>query len=181
MGRTGSMSFETTAGLDELHVGIIGMGHIGTRVATLFNAIGVRRVSYWNRTPKDVPFELQEIDDLLKSADIVCVCASRDAGERFIDARKLSLLKNGAIITCLDDEIMEDEALLAELRSGRIRAFLDRSMKREFAELPLHVFYNSNNNTAYNTFSANKLASDMVTESVINILSGKPDQRIVNH
>ncbi len=180
MGRTGPMSFETTAGLDELHVGIIGMGHVGIRVATLFKAIGAQRVSYWNRTPKDVSFERQELDDLLKTANLVCVCASRDAGERFIDASKLSLLKDGAIITCLDDEIMEDEALLAQLRSGRIRAFLDRSMKPEFAELPLHVFYNSNKNTAYNTHSANKLASDMVTKSVINVLTTGTDELVVN-
>jgi gluconate 2-dehydrogenase len=180
MGRTGSMSFEATAGMDELHVGVVGLGHVGIRVATLFKAIGVCRVTYWNRTPKDVPFERQELDDLFKTADLVCVCASRDAGERFVDARKLSLLKDGTIITCLDDEIMEDEALLAELRSGRIRAFLDRTMKPEFAELPLHAFYNSNKNTAYNTHSANKLASDMVTESVINVLNGKHDQHVVN-
>jgi phosphoglycerate dehydrogenase-like enzyme len=180
MGRTGQASFETTAGLDELHVGIVGLGHVGMRIAGLFKAIGVRQISYWNRTPKNAPFERQELDALLKTADLICVCVSKDAGERFVDTRKLSLLKNGAIITCLDDEVMDDDALLAELRAGRIRAFLDRTMTPAFAELPLRVFYNSNETTAYNTRSANKLASDMVTESVINILSGRDDPRIVN-
>jgi len=180
MGRTGPLSYGTTAGLDELHVGIVGLGHVGERVATLYKAIGAKKVSYWNRTPKDAPFEKLELDELLRTADIVCVCASRDAGANFVDAQKLALLKDGAIITCMDDEIMDDAALLAELQSGRIRAFLDRAMKPEFGELPLHIFYNSNKNTAYNTHSANKLASDIATESVINCLSGKEDKYIVN-
>jgi gluconate 2-dehydrogenase len=180
MGRGGPTFFETNPSLDELHIGIVGLGHVGERIATLFEAIDVKQVTYWNRSAKDVKFEHQELDDLLTSSDIVCVCASRDAGERFVDARKLGLLKDGAIITCLDDEIMDDDALLTELSSGRIRAFLDRKMKSEFAKLPAHVFYNSNNNTAYNTLSANKLASDMATSSVINVLSGKDDKYIVN-
>ena len=53
-------------------------------------------------------------------------------------------------------------------------------MKPEFDELPLHTFYNSNKNTAYNTHSANKLASDMVTDSVINVMGGKADPCVVN-
>ncbi len=181
LGRTGKATFATTNGFDELHVGVVGLGHIGRRVAELFSAVGTKRVTYWNRTQKDVPFEQQQLEDLMQTADIVCVCVSEAAGDRFLNASKLSLLKDGALVTCLDENVLDDSALLAELESGRIRAYLDRSpVGKAFAKLSLEVFYCSNENTAFNTRSANKLASDMVTESVINILGGRTDQYVVN-
>lgn len=180
LGRTGNATFKTTPGIQDLHIGIVGMGHIGSRVAGMFAGVGAGRITYWNRSPIKCDFESQTIVDLLSSADIVFVCVSSDAGKDYLNNEKLSKLKSGAIITCLTENVVNEEALLNELESDRVRAFLDWTPKSNaFKRLPLSTFYCSNESTAFNTQAANQLASDIATRSIINILNGLDDQNIV--
>lgn len=181
LGRTGSGKFKTVPGIQELHIGIIGMGHIGDSIAVLFEQVGARRITYWTRTPLEYGFEAQEMDDLLASADIVFVCVSAEAGSDFLNDEKISKLKDGALITCLTESVVNEEALLKHLQTGRVRAFLDWTPKSSaFMQLPLSTFYCSNESTAFNTGLANKLASDIVMQSMINILSHQPDSHIAD-
>jgi len=180
LGRTGSGSFKTTPGFSDLTIGIIGMGSIGSRIAEMFQGVGVKNISYWNRSTIESSFNYQDISEILKNSDIVFVCVSSEAGDTFLDEEKLSQLKEGAIITCLTDSVVNEETLLSHLTSNHIRAFLDWTPKLPaYKELSLHSFYCSSESTAFNTRSANQLASDMVTQSMINILSGKDDDYIV--
>ena len=181
LGRTGKGSFKTTAGLSDLKIGIIGMGHIGSRIGELFEAVGAKSVSYWNRSTIDSIFEYKDIPDILSSSNIIFVCVSSEAGCDFLDDEKLSLLEEGSVITCLTDSVIDESALLSHLKSGKVRAFLDWTPAlSDFKQLPLDSFYCSNESTAFNTKAANQLASDIVTQSMINILSNKNDSYIVN-
>lgn len=181
LGRTGTATFKTVPGIQDLHVGIIGMGHIGFHIAELFERTGAKRVTFWNRSPVESSFESQELDSLLSSADIVFVCVSGEAGKDFINNEKLSLLKNNAIITSLTESVVDEEALLEQLTAGRVRAFLDWTPKlAAYKQLPLSTFYCSNESTAFNTQDANRLASDIVTQSIINTLNDVADPNIVN-
>lgn len=181
LGRTGDATFKTTPGIQDLHIGIIGMGHIGSRIAEMFKGVNAGRISYWNRSPLESEFENQDITDLLSSADIIFVCVSGEAGKDFLNNEKLSNLKSGAIMTCLTESIVDEGALLENLESSRVRALLDWTPKSDaFKQLPLETFYCSNESTAFNTRAANQLASDITTQSMINILNGLDDQNIVN-
>lgn len=180
LGRTGGATFKTTPGIQDLHIGIIGMGHIGSRIAEMFKGVGAGHITYWNRSLIECNFESQTIVDLLSSADIVFVCVSSEAGKDFLNNEKLGSLKDGAIITCLTESAVDEEALLGYLELGRIRAFLDWTPKPgAFKRLPLSTFYCSNESTAFNTQAANQLASDITTRSIINILNGLDDHNIV--
>ena len=177
LGKTGDKTFESVRSIEELQVGIIGLGHIGERLAELFTGVGAKRVVYWNRSDKQVPYERLEMDEVLKSSDIVLVCVSGDVGKGWLDKEKLLLIKDNTIVTCLADESLDEEALLVELQSGRIKAFLDWTPKPVgYKELPLDIFYCSNESAAYNTQAANKLASDWATESMINLLTTGEDR-----
>lgn len=181
LGKTGDGSFKTTAGFADLSVGIIGMGHVGFRIAELFNGIGVNQISYWNRSEINSEYDRKDISDVLKSSDLVFVCVSGEAGPDFLNEEKLSRLKQGAIITSLTESIVDEQALLVALQKEKIRAFLDWTPKLDgFKQLPLSSFYCSNESTAFNTKAANKLASDIVTQSIINVLTDKDDSNIVN-
>jgi phosphoglycerate dehydrogenase-like enzyme len=181
LGRTGEAAFQTTPGLSELSIGVVGLGHIGSRLADLFHAAGVREVSYWNRTPKESPYHSRELEEVFRQSDLIAICVSSEAGAGFIDAEKLAFLKDGAILTSLTESVVDARALLTELGTGRIRAYLDWTPKDEaFLDLPVETFYCSNESTAFNTHAANRLASDWVTESIINLLSSGEDQRKVN-
>jgi len=115
------------------------------------------------------------------TTDIVCFCVSADAGIGWLDKEKMALLKDGAILTCLTDDVLNEEDLLKELKGGRMRAFLDWTPKPEgYKDLPLDIFYCSNESTAYNTHAANKLASDWATQSLLNLLKTGQDKHLVN-
>ena len=177
LGRTGDKTFESVRSIEELQVGIIGLGHIGERLAELFTGVGAKRVAYWNRGDKQEPYECVAMEEVLKTSDVVLVCVSGDAGKNWLGSEKLSLIKDGAIVTCLAAESLDEEALLAELQTGRLKAFLDWTPKAEgYKNLTLDTFYCSNESAAYNTQAANKLASDWATQSMINLLTSGADK-----
>jgi len=108
-------------------LGIIGLGRIGRAVARRAQGFELR-VLYTQRTRIDTDLgEYRELDDLLAEADIVSIHAPRTPETTgLLDARRLSLLKDGAVVVnTARGEIVDEKALVAELVSGRIRAGLD--------------------------------------------------------
>ncbi len=186
LGRTGKAVFETTSSLKELTIGIVGMGHIGSQVARMLNGLGAKRIVYTSNTRKPeiesaTGASFTGLNDLLKMSDIVTIHVPKAQNKNLIDSAKLSLLKDGSLlINCAFVGALEREALLAELKSGRIKAAQDEPFGNEFDALPLGVWFNSNSGTAFNTHEANQKASDMAVESLLNLLSGKNDTNKVN-
>ncbi|MDO8497201.1 MAG: NAD(P)-dependent oxidoreductase [bacterium] len=186
LGRTGEKKFQTVHSLNELTVGVVGMGHIGTRVTKILIALGVKKILYYSRTRKpDIErdgVEFVDMETLLQNSDIVTLHASKEVGADFIGRNELSKMKDSALlVNCGFTGGVNVEALFQELKTGRIRAAQDDPMGDDrFGTLPLSVWFNSNSHTAFNTFEANKIASDMSTESLINLLSVGMDQYKVN-
>ncbi len=187
LGRGGDKSFMTVHSLNELTIGIVGMGHIGTRMAEIFKALGVNKIVYYSRTRKsDVESrtgaEFVDMDSLLRESDIVSLHASKEIGQDFIGKDELAKMKNDALlVNCGFTGGVNKDALFNELKTGRIRAAQDDPMGDDrFNVLPVSVWFSSNSHTAYNTFEANKTASDMATQSLLNLLSSGTDQYKVN-
>jgi phosphoglycerate dehydrogenase-like enzyme len=186
LGRTGTTKFKTTRSLKELTIGVIGLGNIGTKVAQTLHDMGAKEVIYYsrNRKPeaeKQLCIRYVEMDELLKSSDIVTLHASKDAGEGFIGKRELALMKDGSlIVNCGFIGAIDRDALYEELKSGRLRAAEDDAGDERFNALPLSMWYASNAHTAYNTYEANRTASDMAVQSLLNLLATGKDQYRVN-
>lgn len=119
-------------------VGIVGLGRIGRRVATLLEPFGVELLAYdifpdtaW-AAEHGVAFT--PFHDLLSRADVVTIHTSKtpDVGPIF-GREELALMKEGAVIVDTARGDVLDEAALAEaLREGRLGgAYLD-----VFAEEP---------------------------------------------
>jgi lactate dehydrogenase-like 2-hydroxyacid dehydrogenase len=108
-------------------LGIVGFGRIGQAVARRARGFDLR-VLYNRRSaePSDLG-ERRELDDLLRDSDVVTIHAPRTAEtEGLIDARRLSLLRDGAtLVNTARGEIVDEDALVRELFSGRLRAGLD--------------------------------------------------------
>jgi len=102
-------------------LGIVGYGRIGSAVARRAEGFGMRVLSV-RSTAAD-----EELDELLRAADIVSIhvpLSSRT--HRLIDARRLALLRDGAtLVNTARGEIVDSDALVRELVSGRISAGLD--------------------------------------------------------
>jgi glyoxylate reductase len=108
-------------------LGIVGLGRIGTAVARRARGFNLR-ILYTQRTRVGTDLaEFRELDALLAEADIVTLhvpLTSETHG--LVDARRLALLRDGAcLVNTARGEIVDEQALVADLVSGRLRAGLD--------------------------------------------------------
>jgi len=112
---------------------VIGLGSIGREIARLARAlglhvIGVRRSPPRPEDPVDELRHPSELDELLPGAQwIALACPLTEETRHLIDARRLALLPEGAaIINVARGEVVDEEALVRALASGRLRgAYLD--------------------------------------------------------
>jgi glyoxylate reductase len=115
--------------LDGATLGLVGFGRIGQQVARRARPFGLRLLySQRNRlAPADEEAEYRPLDDLFRESDIVTLHVPLTPETRgLVDARRLSLLRDGAaLVNTARGAVVDEAALVAELTSGRIRAGLD--------------------------------------------------------
>jgi glyoxylate reductase len=113
-------------------LGIVGLGGVGKAVARRARAFDMR-VLYAKRDrlrakdERSLGVERRELDDLLAEADVVTLHVPHTPEtERLLDAARLALLRDGAcLVNTARGAIVDEDALVRELVSGRIRAGLD--------------------------------------------------------
>lgn len=114
---------QTSLGGRELagrRVGVVGLGPIGRRLATTFDALGCP-VRYWSRTRKDdAPVPYAGLDELVATSDVlVLVVALGPETRGLIDARRLASMPAGSLLVNAARGPVVDEVALAEgLRAG---------------------------------------------------------------
>jgi len=120
-------------------LGVVGLGRIGSAVARRARAFDMR-VLYTRRSPDP---ESMALDDLLAEVDVVSLHVPlTEETHGLIDARRLGLMRDGAcLVNTARGAIVDEEALVRELVSGRLRAGLDvfahePSVPRELLDLP---------------------------------------------
>jgi len=120
-------------------LGVVGLGRIGSAVARRARAFDMR-VLYTRRSPDP---ESMALDDLLAEADVVSLHVPlTEETHGLIDARRLALMRDGAcLVNTARGAIVDEEALVRELVSGRLRAGLDvfahePSVPRKLLDLP---------------------------------------------
>lgn len=119
----------TRLGPDELagrRVVILGFGSIGTALAERLRPFGVEIVGV-SRMRRDGVLGLEDLADALPGAEILVdlLPLTRET-VGFLDARRLRLLPDGALVVNAGrGTTIETPALVAELERGRLRAALD--------------------------------------------------------
>lgn len=120
-------------------LGIVGLGRIGSAVARRARAFDMR-VLYTRRSADPESVSLEE---LLAGADVVTLHVPlTDETHGLIDARRLGLMRDGAcLVNTARGAIVDEDALVRELVSGRLRAGLDvfahePSVPSELLDLP---------------------------------------------
>jgi D-3-phosphoglycerate dehydrogenase len=107
-------------------VGLVGIGHTGTRVAALARAFGMDVIA---TDPFLAPQEIERrgaravsLQDLLAQADFVSLHCPRDAGTlKMMNAEAFARMKKGAIfITTARGGIHDEAALVQALRCGHL-------------------------------------------------------------
>jgi phosphoglycerate dehydrogenase-like enzyme len=117
-------------------MGIVGLGGIGSHVARLSRALGMRVVATRRSADtrrRDVDgvdelFPAEQLNEMLAEADFVAICAMwTPETEGMIDAKAFAAMKSGAILlNVARGEIVDEGSLVEALRSGHLSgAFLD--------------------------------------------------------
>jgi D-3-phosphoglycerate dehydrogenase len=107
-------------------VAVIGFGRIGRRVGALLKAFGARVIAVDAAYSGNVDgFEVALLDRALREADVITLHASGNS--EIIGAEQLAAAKDGVfILNAARGELLNEEALIAGLRSGRVAgAWLD--------------------------------------------------------
>ncbi len=106
------------------HLVIVGSGELGRKVAQLAEAFEMK-VSFSARPGNEANDDRESLDQLLPKADILSLhCPLTDSTENLIDARRLSLAKPELmIINCARGGIVNEEAVLAALQTGKISGY----------------------------------------------------------
>jgi lactate dehydrogenase-like 2-hydroxyacid dehydrogenase len=128
--RWGETTLLTPMGFDVSgrRLGILGMGRIGQAVAKRARAFGMT-VHYHSRSPVASEDALgasyhARFEDMLPHCDFLSInCASTPETRGLVNARTLARLPEGAIVVnTARGDIVDDEALIAALASGRLAA-----------------------------------------------------------
>jgi glyoxylate reductase len=109
-------------------LGILGMGRIGRAVAKRARGFDMA-IHYHNRTRLDPADEQGAVfhataEDLLPHCDFLSInCASTPETRGLIDDRRIALMPEGAIVVnSARGDIVDDDALIRALQSGRLAA-----------------------------------------------------------
>ena len=114
-------------------LGIIGLGAIGRLVADTAIRLGMKVVGYDPEITADAALRLpsclrraNSIDDVLRQADFVTLHLPLPAATRhLIDAERLAIVKDGAVLlNFARDAIVDEAAVVAALRARRLRCYL---------------------------------------------------------
>jgi phosphoglycerate dehydrogenase-like enzyme len=124
--RTRRWSHALPRELQGAHVLIVGLGSIGEAVRLRLEPFGVT-VTGVARSARDGVRAAAELPELVGHADAVVVLAPLTPETNgLVDAALLARMRDGALLVNAGrGRVVDTDALLAELRSGRLRAVLD--------------------------------------------------------
>ena len=114
-------------------LGIIGLGAVGGLVADTAIKLGMRVLGYDPEITVDSAWRLpasvhkaHSIEEVMKSADFITLHLPLvDMTRHLVNARRLALVRKGAILLNFSrDAIVDEEALLAAFGEHRLRAYL---------------------------------------------------------
>ncbi len=125
--------------LKNSNFGVIGLGHIGNRVAELAAGFGAN-VNYWSRTKKKTPFQYQELNELLSGCKYISVnVAEAKETTGLLNTDNLPLIRpDSVLVSTVPPPIINTDALATRLSKNDITFIFDHPdemTKEELAKL----------------------------------------------
>ena len=110
-----------TLQLEGKHLVLVGQGELGSKVAALAEAFGMR-VSFSARPGNEANDRRPALAELLPEADVVSLhCPLTEHSRHLLNADNLKTIKKGALlVNCARGGVIDEEAALAALREGQL-------------------------------------------------------------
>ena len=191
--------------LPDTTVGLVGFGGIGREIARRVAGLGAQVVAVKRTPPQPGEANLAPVrggeglgdhievlhgpgglDVVLRESDVVVLCAPETPETRgLLDASALARIKDGALVINVGrGKLLDEGALVAELRSGRLRgAGLDVFSKEPLA--PGHALWGLPNVLITPHVSAVtrgfwRRETDLITENIRRYVAGEPLLNLVD-
>jgi len=103
-------------------LGIIGLGHIGLRLAEICKGLGMN-VIYWNRKEKDVPYKYVDLETIFTTSDfIIPAFVTNEETKKLISDELINKMNNNAFINIINNpnEIYNHKLMLNKASEGII-------------------------------------------------------------
>ena len=112
--------------INDKRVGIIGFGSIGSTIAKMLSGFSVEIIPF-TQSGRDNTIAISNLDQHLPTLDVVILILPLTAESKHLfNAQRLALIKDGALlVNVARGPIVDTNALVKELNSGRITAALD--------------------------------------------------------
>ena len=111
-------------------LGIVGLGHIGLRVAAIAQQFGMDVFAYTSKTAAELPLGIQKttLEGLYAVSDILTLhCPLTDETRELINARSIAKMKKGiVIINTGRGQLINEHDVAEALKSGYIRIWSRR-------------------------------------------------------
>ncbi|HNX28223.1 MAG TPA: phosphoglycerate dehydrogenase [Syntrophomonadaceae bacterium] len=171
-------------------VGIVGLGRIGSMVATRLKSFNMRVIAY-DPYIADERFErygaekMDTLAELVQQADFITVHTPRNEETmHMLNEEMFQLAKPGVrVVNCARGGIIKEAALIAGLKAKKIAsAALDVFEKEPATDNELFAFNNvvCTPHLGADTFEAQKRVGESIAEQVIKALKGEIVPNIVN-
>ena len=165
--------------------GIVGAGHIGTRVGEIAEALGARVLVHQRHAHPRFP--TVDMDTLCRESDILSLhCPLNDATRHIVDARRLSLMKPTAILVNeARGAVTDEQAVACAIEDGRLGAFgADVYSKEPFdTDHPFYRIKSRDNvlltpHTAWGAYEARERCLTVVCSNIEAFLAGERQNRV---
>lgn len=106
--------------------GIVGLGHIGSKVARIASAFGMNVIAFTSKNQDELPsgiMKAESLESLLRESDVVSLhCPLTETTRQMINATTLSEMKSSAIlINTGRGQLVDENALADALNKGMLR------------------------------------------------------------
>lgn len=163
-------------------LGIVGLGNIGMKVATIARTFGMDVFAYTSKNSTDLPIGIQKttLDGLLAVSDVLSLhCPLNEQTHHLINAQTLKKMKRGAILINTGRGPLVDEQAVADaLNDGQLLAYGADVMTQEppTADNPLLKCQNAylTPHIAWATYEARKRLMLIATTNLQAFIEGKP-------
>ena len=166
-------------------LGVIGCGRIGSRVAEMARALGMRVIAYSRRGVDASVAEYADLPELLSAADVISLhCPSTPETRHLLDAAAFNRMKDGAIvINTARGAVIDHDALTEALRTGKLAgAGLD--VFPEEPHIPEELLTMDNvvctPHIGSNTAQTRADMAAACARQILDALAGKRPENIVN-
>ncbi len=168
--------------ISSLKIGIVGLGHIGMKVAGIAHAFGMKVLAFTSKAATEIPDFIEKVplEDLLASSDIVTLhCPLTPTTKEMMNKDTLARMKRGAILVNTGRGPLVNEADVAQALSGNhLLAYCADVMCNEPPEGDNPLFSCPNAfitpHLAWGTIEARRRLMGIAQANIEAFLSGKP-------